>query len=66
MQVMNTIGLVNTTTETVTVDADGPLLSITSPTNGTIVGSRSVNVEWSGADSGSGVVNYLVRMDGGA
>ena len=66
MQVMNTIGLVNTTTKTVTVDADGPLLSITSPTNGTIVGSRSVNVEWSGADSGSGVVNYLVRMDGGA
>ncbi|MDW5562857.1 MAG: Ig-like domain-containing protein [Methanomassiliicoccus sp.] len=65
MQVMNSAGSTASMSKAVTVDADGPQVAIVSPTSGSSIKSTSVDVRWSGADSGSGIAAYLVRTEGG-
>ncbi|MCP8318692.1 MAG: Ig-like domain-containing protein, partial [Candidatus Methylarchaceae archaeon HK01B] len=43
-----------------------PTISITSPTNGSEIKSSTVNVVWTGSDSGSGIDHYEVKLDGGS
>ncbi|MCP8310099.1 MAG: Ig-like domain-containing protein, partial [Candidatus Methylarchaceae archaeon HK01M] len=56
----------NTTSVDVIVDNVAPTLSITSPTSGSEITSSTVNVAWTGSDSGSGIDHYEVRVDPGA
>jgi C1A family cysteine protease len=48
-----------------TLDSLGPNLEIIDPTDGTISSSTTVDVSWTGFDSGSGIDRYEVRMDQG-
>ncbi len=50
----------------VTIDTVVPTLSITSPAYGSWLNTSTVNVIWSASDSGSGIRNRSVSMDGGA
>lgn len=49
-----------------TVDTTPPTLAITSPTAGQVIGTRWVNVTWTGSDAGSGISKFDVRLDSGA
>jgi len=51
-------------TITVLLDVVAPTLVITSPTEGAYVGS-SVTVTWTGDDTGSGISQYNISLDGG-
>ncbi|OPY33227.1 MAG: Y_Y_Y domain protein [Methanomassiliicoccales archaeon PtaU1.Bin124] len=55
----------NNATATVhfTVDLVSPILGISAPTDGALIGSPTVS--WSGADTLSGISHYLVRVDNG-
>jgi len=66
LEVMNSIGLTNTTSAIVTVDADDPFLSIAYPSDGDCINSTSVTVGWDGHDPGSGIARYSLSIDGGA
>jgi hypothetical protein len=48
------------------VDLTAPNLEITSPLNGGKVYSNSITIEWSGSDSGSGILGYEIRIDQGS
>jgi len=48
------------------VDTTPPTLSITSPTNGSSLGSSSVTVTWSASDAGSGIDTIEVMIDAGS
>jgi len=49
-----------------TVDTTKPTLSITNPEEGaTINTTGSISIKWSSNDTTSGIVYYLVRLDGG-
>jgi len=58
----------NTKTRSVdiTVDNVAPIISITSPTNSSEVGSSTVDVIWIGSDIGSGVDRYEIKLDEGS
>jgi hypothetical protein len=43
-----------------------PTLSITSPTNGTVIKSSSVLVTWTGSDADTGIDHYEVKLDDGS
>jgi hypothetical protein len=64
LEVMNSIGLTNTTSRTVVV-ADELLLSITSPANGAYQNTTSVTVQWNSNYPSSGIASYSIRLDGG-
>ncbi|WXG41878.1 MAG: Ig-like domain-containing protein [Candidatus Freyarchaeum deiterrae] len=49
-----------------TVDTIPPIVTITSPTNGTLFNTSSVTVNWIGSDgNGTGIAYFEVRIDGG-
>ena len=50
----------------VTVDATGPTVSISGPGSGAVVTSSSTTVQWSAADTTSGVDHIELRIDGGS
>jgi hypothetical protein len=50
---------------TTIVDTIIPALGITSPQDGEWVTQKSINVQWTGADGGSGIDFYEVKMDDG-
>ena len=56
----------NTATTSVTfrVDTVDPAVSITAPVGGYYSPSTSVRVDWTGSDSGSGMLGYQYRVDG--
>ncbi|MCP8311117.1 MAG: Ig-like domain-containing protein, partial [Candidatus Methylarchaceae archaeon HK01M] len=43
-----------------------PTVYMTSPTGGSEIKSSTVNVVWTGSDSGSGIDHYEVKFDGGS
>ena len=45
------------------VDTTPPIVSITSPINGSIVTSSKVTIRWDGFDKTSGIENFKVRLD---
>jgi len=47
------------------VDLSLPTISITSPADGEVLTTSTVDVQWSGSDAGSGIAYYLVRLDDG-
>ncbi len=49
----------------VIVDLTGPTVSISTPSDGDVVTTSDVYIEWSGSDVGSGIDHYLVRLDDG-
>ena len=49
-----------------TIDVTEPTVSITSPADGTITGSNSMSVSWTGSDATSGINHYEIRIDGGS
>ncbi len=58
-------------TYTITVTLSGldttpPIVTITSPSDGSIVASTDVNIIWSGSDVGSGIDYYEIRLNGGS
>ena len=55
-----------TTSVNVMVDNVAPTLSISSPAGGSEIKSSTVQVTWTGSDSGSGIDHYEVKMDGGS
>jgi C1A family cysteine protease len=48
-----------------TVDSIGPDLEILDPSDGTISSSTTIDVSWTGSDSGSGIDRFEIRMDQG-
>jgi hypothetical protein len=50
----------------VVVDTTASIVTIASPSSGSMIASSSVTVTWRGSDSGSGIANYLVNLDGGS
>ena len=50
----------------VTVDATDPTVSISGPGSGAVVTSSSTTVQWSAADTTSGVDHIELRVDGGS
>jgi hypothetical protein len=48
------------------VDTQPPLLIVSEPSEGDVIETEDVQVEWSATDSESGVVRYEVAVDGGA
>jgi hypothetical protein len=50
---------------TTIVDTVTPALGITSPQEGEWVTLKSINVQWTGADGGSGIDYYEIKMDDG-
>jgi hypothetical protein len=48
------------------LDKSPPTLSITSPLNGSQIGSSTVTVSWTGSDETSGISRYEVRVDRGS
>ncbi|MFO7991326.1 MAG: Ig-like domain-containing protein [Thermoplasmata archaeon] len=60
-------GNYNTDTVNFHIDITDPVVTIDTPTEGEYIGSTSVNVTWTGSDSGgSGIYGYYVRLDGGS
>ncbi len=46
------------------IDNTGPSVSITSPTNNSTQTSTTVNLEYSGSDTSTGIAKYFVSIDG--
>ena len=59
-------GLKTTDNVTVILDRTSPTLTITAPFQGEEVAESKVSVTWSTLDSGSGITNMRVSVDGGA
>jgi len=59
---MTNPGYVTNTMDT-SEDITSPSISISSPTEGQVLASTSLVIEWSGSDSGSGIDHYEIRMD---
>lgn len=47
------------------VDTQKPTITLLYPQPGSELNTSEVTVRWQGTDSGSGIVNYSVRLDGG-
>ncbi|MBM1154627.1 right-handed parallel beta-helix repeat-containing protein, partial [archaeon] len=47
------------------VDTQPPSITITSPSNGSVVAGPQVDIWWTGSDTGTGITHYLVRVDNG-
>jgi len=47
----------------ITVDITPPTISITSPINGSEIKSSNITVSWTGADTGSGINYYEIKVD---
>jgi len=45
------------------VDNDNPSIQITSPQEGSIINTNTVNVTWTGSDANSGIDHYEIRID---
>jgi|GEM_PF-2087506 len=56
----------NTATVTFTVDTTAPSVSITSPSDGALLNTADVTVDWTGSDATSGIDHYTISIDGGA
>jgi len=55
---------VESKTVEITGDETPPIVSITSPQDGTIITSTNVTAEWTGLDNETGISYYLVYLDG--
>jgi len=58
-------GLQRTVSVSFTLDATGPLLSITAPATGAYLSTGAVLVTWTASDVGTGLAMIEVRVDGG-
>ncbi|MDW5562414.1 MAG: PKD domain-containing protein [Methanomassiliicoccus sp.] len=66
MQVMNSIGAINSTSTTVTVRAGDPSLIINTPSDGARFNTTSVPVYWNSTDPGADIAVCSIQLDGGA
>ena len=48
------------------LDTGPPSISITSPSNGTQIGSSTVTVNWKATNPSSGIASYQIRLDNGS
>ena len=66
-QVMDNAGLVSDTySDTILLDTNPPIISITSPSNGTEIRSSSPTITWTGTDATLGLDHYEIRLDDGS
>ena len=56
---------VNTVSVTFTVDKVKPVLNIVTPVSGSLYNTTALNITWTAGDSGSGLNNFWVSIDGG-
>lgn len=54
-----------TDTSSFTVDTYEPQVSITAPSDGSVINSTTITVQWTGSDNGSGVDHYEINLDQG-
>ncbi len=47
------------------IDTQSPVITISSPANGSFMNFSNVTVEWNATDEGTGIRNYSVKLDGG-
>ncbi len=55
-----------TATISITIDTTAPSLAIDTPTDGDVLGSNDIVVEWTAADATSGIDHFEVSLDSGA
>lgn len=48
-----------------TVDTYDPQISISAPSDGSVINSTTITVQWTGSDNGSGVDRYEINLDQG-